>query len=87
MIKGLVKPNLKDFLPYFIFTTSFCIISYFINEYFDTNFMFLMYAHPGTPLVWFAENWGSHFLGFPVLISAIAVAMYTGVFVYRKLTN
>lgn len=41
MIKGLVKPNLKDFLPYFIFTTSFCIVSYFINEYFDTNFMFL----------------------------------------------
>lgn len=41
MIKNLVIPTIKDFLPYFIFTTSFCIISYIINEYAGTNFMFL----------------------------------------------
>lgn len=41
MIKGLVQPTIKDFIPYFLFTTTFCVISYFINEYFDTNFMFL----------------------------------------------
>ena len=41
MIKGLVSPTIKDFLPYFIFTTTFCVISYIINEYCGTNFMFL----------------------------------------------
>ena len=40
-IKGLVKPTIKDFLPYFIFTTAFCIFAYIMNEIFDTNFMFL----------------------------------------------
>lgn len=41
MIKKLIVPSLKDFLPYFIFTTVFCIISYVINQIYDTNFMFL----------------------------------------------
>lgn len=41
MIKGLVKPTIKDFLPYFIFTTAFCILAYIMNEVYDTNFMFL----------------------------------------------
>ena len=62
-------------------------IAYGANLIFDTNFMFLMYAHPGTPLVWFAENWGNHFFGFPVLISAILVVMYSGLAVYRKLSD
>ncbi len=41
MIKGLIVPNISDFLWYFIFTTAFCIISYIINKIYDTNFMFL----------------------------------------------
>lgn len=41
MIKGLVKPTIKDFIPYFTFTTIFCLISYVINELCGTNFMFL----------------------------------------------
>jgi hypothetical integral membrane protein (TIGR02206 family) len=84
---GETNPQLK-YLPGSLgVLAALACVAYGMNLIFDTNFMFLMYAHPGTPLVWFAENWGSHFLGFPVLISAIAVAMYTGVFVYRKITT
>jgi hypothetical protein len=84
---GETNPQLK-YLPGSLgVLAALACVAYGMNLIFDTNFMFLMYAHPGTPLIWFAENWGSHFLGFPVLISAIAVAMYTGVFVYRKITT
>lgn len=41
MLKKLIVPSLKDFWPYFIFTTIFCIISYIINQIYHTNFMFL----------------------------------------------
>lgn len=49
---------------------------YGFNLVFDTNFMFLMYAEPGNPLYWFEQHWGSHLLGFPVLIAAVFIIMY-----------
>ena len=36
-----IKPNIKDLKWYLIITTVFCIISYIINYYLDTNYMFL----------------------------------------------
>ena len=43
----------------------------------DSNFMFLMYAEPGTPLVFFEELLGHHLAGFFVLIPLILVIMMT----------
>lgn len=40
------------------------------------NFMFLNWAPEGTPLVWFETHWGSHLLGFPVLLTAVLAVMY-----------
>ncbi len=62
-------------------------VAYGVNLMFDTNFMFLMYPNPGTPLVWFEQNMGNHFFGFPILISAIVIVMYTGLYGYRKMNN
>lgn len=58
---------------------------YGINLLLDTNFMFLMEADKGNPLYWFGQNWGSHLLGFPVLISAVLIVMYVPLELYRKL--
>lgn len=43
---------------------------------FGVNFMFLNWAPEGTPLVWFAEHWGSHLLGYPVIIAALLALLY-----------
>ena len=58
---------------------------YGINLLLDTNFMFLAEADQGNPLYWFGENWGSHLLGFPVLITAVLIVMYVPVGLYRKI--
>ncbi len=60
---------------------------YGVNLLLDCNYMFLMYAEKGNPLYWFAENWGSHLLGFPVLIGAVLLVMYLPLEVYRKIKN
>ncbi len=84
---GELNPQLK-YLPGSLgILAVLACVAYGVNLAFDTNFMFLMYPNPGTPLVWFEEHMGNHFLGFPILISAIVVVMYTGLYVYRKLTR
>ena len=41
----------------------------------DTNFFFLMEADPGNPLYFFETAWGSHLLGFPVIIVGVLLVM------------
>ncbi len=57
---------------------------YGINLLLDTNYMFLMYADKGNPLAWFEANWGSHLLGFPVIIAAVLLVMYLPVALMQK---
>lgn len=52
------------------------LVAYGANLLFDTNFMFLMDAPAGTPLMWFEEVCGNHLLGFPVIIALLLVFMY-----------
>ncbi len=47
-----------------------------VNIVLDENFMFLMYADPGNPLYIFEQAFGSHLIGFPVIIAAIILVMY-----------
>ena len=49
---------------------------YGVNRLLDTNFMFLMYAPDGSPLAWFRDHFGSHWIGFPVLLAAVDGIMY-----------
>lgn len=73
---GELKPRAKD-IPaclFLLIAMAFPIVG--INFLLDTNFMFLMYPEEGNPLMWFAQNWGNHLYGFPVLISAILLVMY-----------
>ena len=48
------------------------------------NFMFLMYAPDGNPLAWFRDRFGSHWIGFPVLLAAVGGVMYLPVLRRRR---
>lgn len=60
------------------------IPTYGLNLLLGTNFMFLMRADPGNPLAIFEQMWGSHLLGFPVIIAVVVVVMYIPVVLLKK---
>ena len=47
--------------------------------------MFLMKAGKSNPLYWFEKNWGSHLLGFPVIIAALIVVLYGPIEICHKI--
>lgn len=67
----------------------FCLagIALIVNILFDENFMFLMYAEPGNPLYIFEQQFGSHVIGFPIIISAVILVMYGCPALYRRYIN
>lgn len=76
MAGGDVKRNYK-LIPKCLLVLVVCAIPILvINILLDTNFMFLMHADPGNPLMWFETAFGSHLIGFPVLITLVLILMY-----------
>lgn len=72
---GDIKPDIKLLPKLLLLLVCMAVPIYFINILCNSNYMFLMYADPGNPLLWFEENWGSHLLGYPVLITAVLAVM------------
>lgn len=60
---------------------------YGLNLLLGTNFMFLMRADAGNPLALFEQMWGSHLLGFPVIIAGVVIVMYLPVILREKLNK
>lgn len=82
---GDLRPSHREIGHCLLILLGLAVISLCANLVFDTNFMFLMRAEPGTPLVWFAQHWGSHLPGFPVLIGAVLLVMHGPLYlVHRK---
>lgn len=54
----------------------FAAAALIVNLWLGTNYMYLMEAEKGNPLLWFEQNWGNHLYGFPVLIGAIILVFY-----------
>lgn len=84
-INGDVKPDVKKVGKSLGLMILMAIPIYGINLLLDTNFMFLMYAEEGNPLYWFGENWGSHLLGFPVIIAGVLLVLYGPLILLKKL--
>ena len=82
---GDIKPDPRQLPRCLLLLAATAVPLRFLNPLLGTNFMFLNYAEPGTPLVWFARHWGSHLLGFPVLIAAVIIIMHLPPLVWRKL--
>lgn len=81
---GELKPRAKNIPQCLLLLAAMAVPIVGVNLLLDTNFMFLMYPEEGNPLNWFAQNWGSHLYGFPVLITAILIVMYLPVELYQK---
>lgn len=81
---GDIRPELKVFPKCLIFLFAMAIPIYIFNLIFDTNFMFLMYAEDGSPLLLFEQMWGNHLLGYPVLLSAVILVMCIPILLMKK---
>lgn len=84
-VSGELNPQARELPKYLALLAGLAVIALIANLLLDTNFMFLMSADPGNPLYVFQQLWGSHLLGFPVLIGAVLVVMYVPMGIFRKL--
>lgn len=75
-ICGEIKPRLKHVAKCMLLLIAIAAVIYGVNLLLDTNFMFLMSAEKDNPLYIFEQLWGSHLLGFPVIIAGILIVMY-----------
>ena len=83
-VNGDIKPELKQLAKSLCLLVLMAIPIYGINLLLDTNFMFLMSADPGNPLYLFEQMWGSHLLGFPVIIAGVLLVMYGPLVLIKK---
>lgn len=81
---GELKPSARGIPKCLGLLIIMAVIALIANLIFDTNFMFLMEAEPGNPLYAFEQLFGSHLVGFPILIAAVLVVMYVPMEMYRK---
>ena len=85
-VGGELQPNVRQLPKCVLLVLGLAVPIYIFNSIFDTNFMFLMYGEEGTPLVfWFQEHMGTHLPGLVILAAIALTAMYTILFVCRKL--
>lgn len=85
-VGGDLRPDWRKLPRCLLFTLCLAVPVYLFNLKFGTNFMFLMYAEPGNPLLIFEELWGHHLLGVPVLGTVFIGLMYLILYVCRKTT-
>jgi len=84
-VNGDIKPELKGLAKSLGLLVLMAIPICGVNFWLDTNYMFLMYAEPGNPLYLFEQMWGSHLLGFPVIIVGVLLVMYGPLVIFQKL--
>jgi hypothetical integral membrane protein (TIGR02206 family) len=84
-VAGEIKPELKELPKALLLLAGLALFALICNLLMDANFMFLMYADPGNPLYLFKELWGSHLLGFPVIIVGILLVMHTPWVIAKKI--
>lgn len=83
-VNGVLKPSAKGIPKCLGLLAVLAGVALVANLLLDTNFMFLMEAEQGNPLYIFGQIFGSHLVGFPILISAVLLVMYVPMELYRK---
>ncbi len=83
-VGGDIRPDWRKLPKCVLFTVCMAVPIYLFNLAFDTNFMFLMRAEEGNPLLLFEAWFGSHLIGIPVLAVIFVGAMYLILYLCRK---
>ena len=84
---GDICPNAKQLPKCVAALAAMALIAWLINPLLDANFFFMASAGKGNPLYWFEVNWGSHLLGFPMLVSAVLLVMHGPWAIVRKIKS
>lgn len=74
-IGGDIRPKLRNVPRSLLVLAGLGCVALVVNLVLDTNFMFLMYAEPGTPFVFFEEALGHYLTGFFILVPAVLAVM------------
>ena len=86
-VGGDIRPDWRVLPKCLLLTLCMAVPIYCVNLALDTNFMFLMYADEGNPLLLFEQMFGSHLWGFPVLGTVFVGAMYGVLYLCRKVAG
>ena len=83
---GDIKPSIKDLPRCLLILAGLASVALIANLIIggDANFFFLCYADPGNPLYFFEQLFGSHLVGFPIIISAVLLVMQTPWFLIER---
>ncbi len=81
---GQVETTLKAALKSILLLAALAVPIYFLNMWWDTNFMFLMRPDKGNPLEFFEGLLGNHLWGFPILLPVVIALMFLPVFVAKS---
>ncbi len=87
VVGGDIRPEVRQLPKCVLFTALMAVPVYLFNLVFDTNFMFLMYAEEGNPLLIFENLFGSHLIGIPVLGGLFLAVMYGILYLCRRLAK
>ena len=82
---GDIKPSAKELPKSLLLLLGMAGAVLVVNVILDTNYFFLMEAEKGNPLYLFEQAFGSHLLGFPVIIGGILIVMYTLPWLVKKI--
>ncbi len=86
-VGGDIKPRARSIPKCLLLLVCMAIPVGIFNYFFDTNYMFLMEADKGNPLYYFEQLFGSHLVGFPIIIAAVLLLMYAPIEIYRYIKN
>ncbi len=75
-VGGDIRPRLREIPKCILLLIAMAIPVYALNLLLDTNYMFLMEAEAGNPLLAFEQAFGNHLIGFPVILVAVVFLMY-----------
>lgn len=84
-VGGDIRPDWRKLPASLLLALCMAVPIYGFNLAFDTNFMFLMYAEAGNPLLLFEDLMGHHLWGVPVLGGAAVALMYGAYYGFRRL--
>ncbi len=82
---GDIKPSAKELPKSLLLLLCMAAGVYCVNLLLDTNYFFLMEAEKGNPLYLFEQAFGSHIIGFPVIIAGVLFVMYTLPWLVKKI--
>ena len=84
---GEIEIRARDIPRCLALLAAFAVVAIGANLLLDTNFMFFSGVSKGNPLYWFKKAFGNHYVGYPILVTAVLFLMYAPVSAWRGIKN